>query len=96
MQVRARRVPSFLAGLALVLTASVVPALIIECRGPYPPDLRWSPWLWVSAFAAAVVALLVGLVVDRRGSSIPLALFALLMLLAIYGFVFLLALGNTP
>ena len=95
MQVRARQVPSFLAGLALVLSASVVVAIIIEWRGE-APDLRWSVWLWVSACVAAVVALLVGLVVDRRGSSIPLAVFALLMLLAIYGFVFLLALGNTP
>ena len=72
----------------------MVVALIIECRGPYPPDLRWSPWLWVSAFAAAVVALLVGLVVDRRGFSIPLALWALLLLLLIVGFFYLWAFGQ--
>jgi hypothetical protein len=80
--------------LALVLAASVVVALITECWGSYPPDLRWSPWLWVSACVAAVVALLVGLVVDRRGFSIPLALFALLMLLAIVGVFYLWAFGQ--
>jgi hypothetical protein len=95
MQVRARRVPSFLAGLALVLAASVVPALITECWGrPYPGDLRWSLWLWVSACAVAVVALLVGLVVDRRGFSIRLARWALLLLLAIIGLFYLWGLGQ--
>ena len=36
MQVRARHVPSLMAGLAVVLAASVVPVLIIECQAPYP------------------------------------------------------------
>ena len=62
--------------------------------GALSPDLRWSPWLWISAFAAAVVALLVGLVVDRRGSSIALALWALLLLLVIVGLFYLWAFGH--
>jgi hypothetical protein len=94
MQVRARHVPSFLAKLALVLAASVVVAVIIEWEPGVP--LWWSFWLWVSACVAAVAALLVGLGVDRRGSSIPRALLVLLMLLAIGGVVFLAELGNTP
>jgi len=95
MQVRARQVPSFLAGLALVLAASVVVAVVIEWQ-PGGPPMWWSFWLWVSGCAAAVVALLVGLVVDRRGFSSALALWALLMLLVIGGVVFLAELGNTP
>ena len=94
MQVRACHVPLFLAGLALVLAASVVVAVIIEWRRSRNAGLWWSFWLWVTAFAAAVVALLVGLVVDRRGYSIPLALWALLMLLAIVGVFYAWAFGQ--
>lgn len=84
-----------LARFAFVLAASVVVAVIIEWQ-PGGPPMWWSFWLWVSGCVAAVVALLVGLVVDRRGLSTPLALLALLTLLVIAGVVLLAELGNTP
>jgi len=80
MQVRVRQVPSLLGGLAVVLAASVVVAVIVEWGAE---QLTWTGRLWLGSGGTAVVALLLGLVVDRRGASIPLALTALLLLGAI-------------
>ena len=90
MHVRARHLPSFLGGLAVGLAAGVVVAALIEWR-VQAEDLTWSLWLWISGCVVALVALLVGLIVDRRGFSVPLALFALLMLGGLVGVFFFLA-----
>jgi hypothetical protein len=86
VQVRARHIPTFLGGLAVLCAAGSVAALFLEAGSGIVETFTWSWPLWLSAGVAAVAALLLGLVFDRHGASIPLALIALLVLLFAAGF----------
>jgi hypothetical protein len=87
MQVRVRHTPSVLGLLAVGCAAGSVMALFIEAGSGIVDTFTWSAPLWFSAGLAAVAALLLGLVVDRRGASIPLALLASLVMLFAAAFV---------
>jgi hypothetical protein len=73
--------------LAVGLAAGSVAALFVEGASGIVDTFTWSAPLWFSAGAAALAALLLGLVFDRRGASIPLALLAVLVM--IFGAAFL-------
>jgi len=67
MQVRVRHTPSVLGLLAVGCAAGSVMALFIEAGSGIVDTFTWSAPLWFSAGLAAVAALLLGLVFDRRG-----------------------------
>ena len=86
MPVRARHIPAFLGGLAVLCAAASVATFFPRSRQRHRRDVHRSWPLWLSAGVAAVAALLLGLVFDRHGVSVPLALIALLVLLFAAGF----------
>ena len=87
MRARAGHVPAVLGLLAVGCAAGSVAALFLEAGSGVVDTFTWSVPLWFSAGVAALAALLLGLVVDRRGASIPLALLAVLVMLFAAAFV---------
>jgi len=87
MRARARNVPALLGLLAVGCAAGSVAALFVEAATGIVDSFTWSAPLWFSAGVAALAALLLGGVFDRRGASIPLALLALLVMFFASAFV---------
>ena len=87
MRARARHIPAFLGLLAVGCAAGSTAALFVEAGSGIVDAFTWSAPLWFGAGVAALAALLLGLVFDRRGASIPLALVALLVMLFAAAFV---------
>ena len=77
-----------LGGLAVALAASALVAFGIEWQQEDAGG-QWAGGLWISGGVAALVALLVGLVGDRRGFALPLGGFALLILATPVLFLFM-------
>jgi ABC-type Fe3+-siderophore transport system permease subunit len=81
VQLRARYVPRLLGVLAVAIEVVGFAAFLASFSFIAVEVSDWS-WLWLpwaAGAVAALVALILGLVFDRRGMTLPLALLALLL-----------------
>ena len=82
--VRLRHVPAVLSVLAVACQVGLLWALWAggwTITDQEDQRLVWSTRLWQAGCLAALIALILGLAADRRGPSVPIALFALLVAL---------------